>query len=142
MEPIQAITSKIILSQDLYLDNYEIYSNLKKRYNLFIDNILYLDDFIKDKIVNEIEKIQKQNINTEMSVNKSSNYKSVDEIIECVDCSTGLNTEICYQCMKYGGSRPSCKVSEKRKQQLFQELIITLSVIIINLNMSLLIKNI
>ena len=93
MNSFQAIISKIIISQDLYINNYEQYSNLKKRYNLFIDNILYLDDFIKDKIVNELKKIKKQISNTEISVNKSSNYKAVDEIFECVDCSTG---EICY----------------------------------------------
>ena len=115
MNSFGAITSKIIISEDLYLDNYELYSNLKKRYNLFIDNILNLDDFIKDKIINELEKIQKQIINTEITVNKSSNYKSVDEIIECVDCSNG---EISYQCMKCGGSRPSCKVSETRETSI------------------------
>ena len=46
-----------------------------------IDNILNLDDFIKDKIINELEKIKNQINNTEISVNESSIYKSVDAII-------------------------------------------------------------
>lgn len=70
MNSFQAIISKIIISQDLYINNYEQYSNLKKRYNLFIDNILYLDDFLKDKIVIKLEKIKKQINNTQISINK------------------------------------------------------------------------
>ena len=115
MKSFKSIIEKINTSQDLYLNNFQLYSNLKKRYNLFIDDILNLDDFIKDKIINELEKVKKQITNTEISVNKSCNYKSVDEIIECVDCSSGLVNEIAYQCMICAGNRPSCKVSTKRE---------------------------
>ena len=109
------ITDKIILSQDLYLKDFEPYSRLKKRYNLFIDNILNLDDYIKEKIVNELERIKNEITSTEKSVKETNNYKSENEIIECVDCLKGINLEYCYQCMICKGTRVSCKVSKKRE---------------------------
>ena len=109
------ITDKIILSQDLYLKDFEPYSRLKKRYNLFIDNILNLDDYIKEKIVNELERIKNEITSTEKSVKETNNYKSENEIIECENCLKGINLEYCYQCMICKGKRVSCKVSNKRE---------------------------
>ena len=81
MKSFKAIIEKINTSQDLYLNNIKFVFKFKKRHNLFIDNVLNLDDFIKDKIINELEKIKNQINNTEISVNESSIYKSVDAII-------------------------------------------------------------